>query len=280
MPDQPVRVFIGSGEASVIERKTLIHSLRKNTRRPLDLYVFNGTHNAVEHNDESPQLAPMSLRVKYQNFTEFSLYRFLIPQLCEHKGRAIFLDSDMVCLADVGELFDMPMDGAAMKCVKAYGDNKWGTSVLLMDCSKCSFDLEQVYDEVAAGKYTYTDFTQLDEPFLKLHPHTVRELDPRWNVFDCRNQDTKLIHYTNLMTQPWKHAGHAFESLWFDHLREAMDSGFITDSDLKKATWRGYARLDIVEACRSGKQKSGSAGKTAKRLHWLRKLPKRLLKAG
>ena len=62
MSSQPVRVFVGSGEASLLERKTLIHSLRKHTRRPLDLYVFNGTHNAIEHNDEPPQLAPMSLR--------------------------------------------------------------------------------------------------------------------------------------------------------------------------------------------------------------------------
>ncbi len=58
---QPVRVFIGSGEASLLERKTLIHSLRKHTSRPLDLYVFNGTHNAIEHNDEPPVLANLPL---------------------------------------------------------------------------------------------------------------------------------------------------------------------------------------------------------------------------
>ena len=48
----------------------------------------------------------MSLRAKYLNATEFSLYRFLIPELCGHVGKAIWLDSDMVCLADIGELFD------------------------------------------------------------------------------------------------------------------------------------------------------------------------------
>ena len=61
MSTTPVRVFIGSGEASVLERKTLLFSLRAHLRRPLDVYVFNGTHNAVEHNDEPPRLAPMSL---------------------------------------------------------------------------------------------------------------------------------------------------------------------------------------------------------------------------
>ena len=101
-----VKVFIGSGEASVIECRTAIHSLRKHTKRDLDIYVFNGTHNAIRLNDGEPFLAPMSLKVKYQNITEFSLYRYLIPQLCDFQGRAIYIDSDTVCLSDIGELFE------------------------------------------------------------------------------------------------------------------------------------------------------------------------------
>jgi hypothetical protein len=50
----PVRVFIGSGEVSRIERKVLIHSMRKHSRRELDIYVFNGTHNTIERNDDPP----------------------------------------------------------------------------------------------------------------------------------------------------------------------------------------------------------------------------------
>src|SRR4029079_19015328 len=150
MSHDPVRVFIGSGEASMLERKVVLHSLRKNTRRKLDVYVFNGTHNAVEKNDEQPLLAPMSLRVKYRNYTEFSLYRYLIPQLCGHRGRGIYLDSDMICLGDVGELFDLPMHGCDFLSIKAYDTGQWGPSVMLIDCERCSFDLEQICDEVDA----------------------------------------------------------------------------------------------------------------------------------
>jgi hypothetical protein len=275
MSTDPVRIFIGSGEASALERKTLIYSLRKHTRRPLDLYVFNGTHNAVEHNDDPPQLAPMSLRVKYQNFTEFSLYRFLIPQLCQHQGRAIFIDSDTVCRADIGELFDAPMDGAAMMCTKAYGTDTWGPSVLLMDCSQCRFDLEQIVDEIEAGHYSYADFTQFGPPFLACHPHVIHQLDPHWNVFDRYDENTKVIHYTNLMTQPWKHAGHPCGELWFRYFREAVASGFISDVDIQKATWRGYARPDIREA---SEPVAPSTAKT-KRPHWLKRLPRKLRKS-
>jgi hypothetical protein len=38
--------------------------------------------------------------------TEFSMTRFLIPYLCGYAGRAVFMDCDMLCLADVGELLD------------------------------------------------------------------------------------------------------------------------------------------------------------------------------
>ena len=111
MSGDTVRIFIGSGEASRLERKTLIHSIRKHTRRPLDLYVFNGTHNAIERNGRAPRPAPMSLRVKYRNVTEFSLYRFLIPAVCGFAGRAIFLDSDTICLQTSGSSSIRPWMG-------------------------------------------------------------------------------------------------------------------------------------------------------------------------
>ena len=37
----PVRVFIGSGEASLLERKTLIASIKWHSRRELVIYVCN-----------------------------------------------------------------------------------------------------------------------------------------------------------------------------------------------------------------------------------------------
>jgi lipopolysaccharide biosynthesis glycosyltransferase len=277
MPSTAVRVFIGSGEASALERKTLTHSLRKNTKRPLDIYVFNGTHNSIEHDNQPPQLAPMSLRVKYQNFTEFSLYRWLIPQLCNHEGRAIFLDSDTICLGDIGELFDTPMNGAAMMSIKAYDTGEWGPSVLLMDCSKCRFDLENILDEIEAGKYTYSEFTRLAESFLAVHPHEIRELDPKWNTFDRYDDQTKIIHYTDLMRQPWRYDGHPFGDLWYRSFQEAVAAGVVTESDIHKATLRGYVRLDIREA---GQPKiADSRAHSTKRPHWWKSLPKKLARS-
>jgi hypothetical protein len=241
-------IFIGSGEASTLERKVLIHSLRKVASRPIEIAVFNGTHNTLEREGRKPELMPMAVRVKYLNITEFSNYRYLIPQLCGYQGRAIWLDSDMICLTDIAQLFDSPLDGAdlmAKSFLGPRGSTRWGLSVSLFDCARCRFDLDQYADEIEAGHYLYNDVHQMTEPFLSRHPLRLARLDDRWNSYDEWAPDTKLIHYTNLHTQPWKVRGHRHGALWFRYFNEAREAGAISEADIELAIRRSYVRPDI-----------------------------------
>lgn len=251
MSSSPLRIFIGSGEQSVLERKVLIYSLHKHTRRELDIRVFNGTHNAIERGNEAPSLAPLPLHLKYRNVTEFSLYRYLIPQLCAFRGKALYLDSDTVCLSDIGKLFDHPLDNfdflAKREAYSRGGEKMWGLSIMMIDCSRCRFDLEQIFTEIDRGIYTYSEFSQMGKNFLSSHSYEVGPIDPNWNVFDFCDSNTKLIHYTNLFTQPWKYCNHPYGHIWFSYLREAQHAGFITDRDMKLAILRGYVRPDLRE---------------------------------
>ncbi|MGB5632615.1 MAG: glycosyltransferase [Waterburya sp.] len=246
-----VRVFIGSGEASLLERKVAIYSLHKHTNRELDIYVFNGTHNAIELNEDEPVPAPLSLKLKYQNITEFSLYRYLIPQLCNYQGKAIYIDSDTICLTDIGELLDTPLNGCDFGAKKdAYrhvDQDLWALSVMLIDCEKTQFQLDTYYQEIAQGLYSQTDFACMSPPFLKHHPYKISELDPNWNVLDYADQNTKLIHYTNLHTQPWKHPHHPYGKLWFTYFYEAIAAGYITQQDIDLSLVRSYVRRDIMK---------------------------------
>jgi hypothetical protein len=242
-------VFIGSGEASILERKTLIHSIRRNTRGPVRIVVFNGTHNSLEAEGSEPVPAPMSLRAKYRNITEFSNYRFLIPKLCGFAGRAIYLDSDMICLRDLGELFDAPMDGADF-IAKPFedphgGGRRWALSVSLFDCARATFDLDRYIDEIERGTYAYNDLHQMTPTFLAHHAFRIGPLDPQWNVFDRFDAATKLIHYSNLGTQPWRFRGHPCGEVWFRYFREACEAGVVSDADIALAMRRGYARADL-----------------------------------
>jgi lipopolysaccharide biosynthesis glycosyltransferase len=271
-----VRVFIGSGEASLLERKVAIYSLLKNTPRELDIYVFNGTHNAIELNDQEPFPAPLSLKLKYQNITEFSLYRYLIPEICNYQGKAIYIDSDTICLSDIGELLDTSLDGcdflAKRDAYNHVNSNLWALSVMLIDCQKCHFKLETYYEEMTQGLYTYKDFACMSPTFLAHHPFEIGELNPNWNVLDRADKDTKLIHYTNLYTQPWKSPNHPYGELWFTYFREAMKAGHITQKDIELSKVRSYIRPDIMKGnssslikLDSAKQVLGQAKRSLKR---------------
>ncbi len=249
---QPIRVFIGSGEASLVERKVAVYSLRKHTKRDLDIYVINGTHNAIELNDQDPFLAPMSLKIKYRNVTEFSLYRYLIPQICNYQGRAIYIDSDTICLSDIGELFETDLAGNDF-LAKQESVESWGLSVMLIDCEKCRFDLETYCAEIDQGLYSYADFNQMNSRFLQYHCFSIAELDPNWNQLDFCNSETKLIHYTNLYTQPWKSSDHPFGKLWFQYFNEALEAGVLTEREIELSILRSYVRPDIRQGNSSKK---------------------------
>ena len=234
-----IKVFIGSGDESLLERKVLIYSIREHTQREVEIAVFNGTHNTIERDDGQVTAAPLATKLKKRNLTEFSLYRYLIPESCGFSGRAIYLDSDMLCLTDIGELFDSPLRGNDFLCTRAYtdahGEPMHAMSTLLIDCERCPFDLSQVFDEIDRGLYSYTQFSQMGKEFLRVHPYQIGELDERWNVFDRYDSQTKIIHYTNLETQPWKFAGHPFGDIWFKYLSKARDAGFVTEKDIEDA---------------------------------------------
>lgn len=189
----------------------------------------------------------MSLRVKYRNYTEFSLYRFLIPELCGRCGRAIYLDSDIISLSDIAELFDAKLDGFDLLArPNAYEDGGRATSVMLMNCESCHFDLERIVDELDAGLFRYDDFTRLLPPFLERHPCRIGSLNGEWNSFDRRASDTKLLHYTDLRRQPWKHAGHPLEDLWLRHFRDALAAGALQRQEVEQSAARGCSRPDLL----------------------------------
>jgi lipopolysaccharide biosynthesis glycosyltransferase len=245
-------VFIGSGEASLLERKTLIHSIEQNSSGPVDIRVFNGTHNAIERPGQPPVPAELPLHIKYQNITEFSLYRYLIPALCGHRGRAIWLDSDTICLGDIYELFNLELGGAELACKPDYAPDQWGPSVALFDCERLRFDLELIFNEIASGRYTYTQFTRFAPEYRAQHPIRITTLPETWNSFDYYDDATRLIHYTELDTQPWAFHDHPYGDIWFEWFQRARAAGAVTEEDIDKTIRRHYCRRDVRSGNWSG----------------------------
>jgi len=149
--------------------------------------------------------------------TEFTFTRFLIPELCNFKGWALFMDCDMILKTDIKELFDQADDKYAVMCVQhdyspsattkmdgqaqtIYPRKNW-SSVMLFNCGhkgneKLTQDL--VNNPDVTGAYLHR--------FSWLKDKEVGELSPEWNWLvghysEPKDGTPKLIHYTE--GGPW-----------------------------------------------------------------------------
>ena len=149
--------------------------------------------------------------------TEFTFTRFLVPELCNFNGWAVFMDCDMILQTDIAELFSQADDKYAVMCVKHDYTPKEGTkmdgkaqtvyprknwsSVVLFNCShpsNQSLNVELINDPETTGKYLHR--------FSWLKDEEIGELKPEWNWLagwykEPTDGKPKLIHYTE--GGPW-----------------------------------------------------------------------------
>ena len=251
-----IRVFIGSADRSVLEQYVLQWSILQTTKSPVDFYVMNGTHNRVVgsggetvENFLDPRL------VRESTATPFTFFRYAIPQYCG-SGRAIYIDSDQLLLTDIDELWRAPLEQADASMCQAYRKGRWATSVMLFDCSRFALDLPAILGDIEAGQLTLEDLNYLTERFRAKYPLRIEKLHPGWNSFDCYGESTKLIHFTNLNTQPWRFLSHPAEELWIAHLHGAYKDNYVTDKIILQAIDQG-CRPDLLELAKTGLRLSG-----------------------
>ena len=205
-----IRIFIGTdGDFHQDAEKVIECSIRKNTEQEVDLnFIRPGYKNGV---------------------TGFTNHRFIIPELCNYEGYAIYLDVDMLVLGDLSELWEYRQSGK-------WSSTPNGDDVSVIDCSAfCDLPKLEMMKKFSVGR-------KFDR---KYHKNTIRrlignrqveEIPMDWNTRDTITPTAKLIHYTNLATQPWqpypdaKYTDHQDQSavnLFFEYLNEANKSKIV-----------------------------------------------------
>ena len=149
--------------------------------------------------------------------TEFTFTRFLIPELCDYKGWALFMDCDMILLTDIQELFDQADEKYAVMCVhhdytpregfkmdgqkqSIYPRKNW-SSVMLFNCghpSNKQINSSVVNNTEITGKYLHR--------FSWLQDSEIGQLSHEWNWLtdwykEPEDGKPKLLHYTE--GGPW-----------------------------------------------------------------------------
>lgn len=151
--------------------------------------------------------------------TEFTFTRFLIPELMNFQGWALFMDCDMILQDDIQKLFDQKDESKAIMCAQHDYTPKEGTkmdgqqqtvyprknwsSVMLINCghpSNKNLTMDVVNDPETGGKYLHR-FMWLEDD-----ENDVGEISHEWNWLvgwykEPEDGYPRLIHHTE--GGPW-----------------------------------------------------------------------------
>ncbi len=279
-------VFIHTNQQQQLGAQVAAHSFRRQSRHPqrFDVRLLRLEDTPHLHGRDGQRYLRSGQMATWHNadLQSFSPLRMMVPQVMRYQGRALVTDPDVFSVGgDVLELLDSDMGGKAVICrnlpaEKGGGAGAWATSVMLLDCAKlAAWRWDEQIDAMFAGRLDYKRWIQLaDDP-----PQTIGELPVIWNSFDKLEADTRLLHMTERITQPWKtglpidfdmnfqgpagqmrrwlrehhmlpakrfqpHPDPRQEALFFSLLQECLDEKSVTEDELHQAVAAGHVRPD------------------------------------
>jgi lipopolysaccharide biosynthesis glycosyltransferase len=191
-----IPIFIGYDSKVKIAYHVLAESILKNSSTPVTISPINLSNLKNIYTRKQDPLAS----------TEFSFSRFLVPHLMNYNGWAIFMDSDMVMLSDIIELWNLRNEDYAVQVCKhdyipkskhkflgnnqtIFAKKNW-SSLMLMNCSKCK-TLTPEYVNTRSGLELH-QFKWLDENLIGSIP-----LEWNWLVGEYPyKKEVHNIHFT------------------------------------------------------------------------------------
>ena len=241
---EPMRVFVGCDDTQLVAARTLEHSIRRYASRPVRFIPMIDV--------PTPEPKDPANRGR----TGFSFARFHIPRLAGYKGRALYLDADMQVFTDIAELWDMPFGEHKVLCTRqdeppaAWKDSSWfhpgrQMSVMVLDCERLRWDIDEIVGGLDEGTYGYTDLMfdlcVVDDAEIGDH------LPLEWNHLERNDPGvTKLTHYTVVPTQPWKTDDNPLREIWEAELAQAKDAGIVYPSELKAGVRAGHLKRSLA----------------------------------
>ena len=191
-----IPIFIGYDSKVKIAYHVLAESILRNSSTPVTISPINLSNLKNIYTRKQDPLAS----------TEFSFSRFLVPHLMNYNGWAIFMDSDMVMLSDITELWNLKNEDYAIQVCKhdytpkskhkflgnnqtIFAKKNW-SSLMLMNCSKCK-TLTTEYVNTKSGLELH-QFKWLDENLIGSIP-----LEWNWLVGEYPyKKDVYNVHFT------------------------------------------------------------------------------------
>lgn len=204
-------VVIHTNDRQLVPALVAAHSLKSRSKSPhlFDVRLLRleeTPHLGKRHNQTFVPWdgdAPVLWRRDHTH--GFAPLRRMVPALLGFQGRALVIDPDVFAIGDVWELLSRDMGGKAILCRQKPewhdGRRLYSSAVMLLECSKLThWQLEREIDDLFTGRLALGPWLAL----LDESPERIGLFEDVWNDQDTLTGETKLLHNTNIPTEPWK----------------------------------------------------------------------------
>lgn len=245
MTKDTIKVFVGCdpNNSDLEQLMVLDYSIHKHTSAPVEIIWMQLSRDPKRFWYSDPDTGAGWNTTKWP--TPFSGFRWAIPEYCNHEGRAIYMDADMIVLTDLTELWEHPIEGDSIVAAKTNADMT-RLCTCVWDCSKAKKIIPAAH-KLRKDPKSHRKMMKL----IKKNPQLVEGYIDNYNCVDGEElqiEDIKILHYSDMGTQfSHKYALKRLEEEgnkhWFDgkimqHPRQDLADLF--DSYYKEAVDNGY----------------------------------------
>ncbi len=194
-----INVFVGcapNGE-DIESQAVLEYTLRKHCTEDVQI-----TWMKLSRDSTSPFYSDGNRGWQTQRWsTPFSGFRWLVPELCGFTGRVVYLDSDMIVMADLAELVAQPLIDDHIILAKG-GQDAWRFCVSVWDCAGAEAHMLPGRDLMRNPDSHQAMTAKFRNGKL------VQRFAGNWNCIDGENYTdlsdpaVKIVHYSAEDTQP------------------------------------------------------------------------------
>lgn len=191
------------------------------------------TNSIIKHSTQPVCFIPLALNllshykeVHFDGSNEFSYSRFLVSEMQNYQGWALYIDSDTIVTSDISELWNLKDDNYAIMCVQHeyqtisttkyfgasnnnYPRKNW-SSVVLWNCNhKLNQLINSTIIQECSGEYLHR--------FMWLHDSLIGKLPIEWNWLADEygiNESAKLLHYTLGIPEFEKYSNTPMANYW------------------------------------------------------------------
>lgn len=197
---------------------------------------------SIEFVDLNKQLEEIKEKLYTRNyFSNTTYYRLFIPELYPEYDKAVYIDSDTVCLSDIAELYNTDMgdnliagipDGViqAIDIFKDYVERVVGVADYnnYFNAGVIVMNLKELRDYKFEEKFIYMlekikfEVAQDQDYLNRLCKGRVKILDYSWNrmpVMGKTEEKINLIHY-NLGAKPWYFDNVVYQEYFWEYAKK------------------------------------------------------------